>query len=43
MRGGLVNYAGLIVCGIAIIMLLAASSKRWRKNYRDRKAAQRGR
>jgi hypothetical protein len=42
MRGGLINYAGLAVCGIAIVMLLMASSKRWSRSYKARKAAKKG-
>ncbi len=42
MRGGIINYIGLAVCLIAILMLLVASSKRWNKNYKARKSAKRG-
>lgn len=42
MRGGIVNYAGLAICILAVIMLLVAYMKGKKNDYKARKAAKKG-
>jgi len=42
MEGGIVNYAGLGLCVLAVIMLLAAFMKGKKNDYKARRAAKRG-